>query len=97
MHTASRGPSDAPRSAKTGPGQATTTSSAMGKRRLVAKISLASHTTTRYPSTLATLASAAVKSTAPKMSICGGGAQLSTKMLMLSMAGSSGLFWPSGP
>ena len=47
MHTASRGPRDGPRSAKIGPGQLTTTSSAIGNRRLVAKISRASQTTTR--------------------------------------------------
>ena len=41
------GPSDGPRSLKIGPGQLTTISSAIGKRRLVAKISRASQTTTR--------------------------------------------------
>ena len=37
--TTSRGPRDGPRSEKMGPGQPTTISSAMGNRRLVAKIS----------------------------------------------------------
>ncbi len=72
--TASRGPRLEPISARCRSGQATTTSSAIGKRARVANTGRASHTVTRYPRTLPTLASAAVKSTAPKMIIRGGGA-----------------------
>ena len=49
----------------------------MGNRARVANTARASQTATRYPSTFATRASAAVKSTAPKMIMRGGGANAS--------------------
>ena len=71
---ASRGPRRSPTRSSRRWGQSTTTSSACGKRRRVANTSRASHTVTRYPSTLAARTSALVKSTAPNTSIWGGGA-----------------------
>lgn len=64
----------------------------------MAKISRASMTVTWYPSTLATLASAAVKSTAPKIHIRGGGENDSTNTRTVAVfSRSSGVDWPWGP